>query len=255
MRRFTDRFTKVGFSARKFVSCYGLAEATLAVSATRLDDVPRTIDLDKISHLSCGPPLDGVEIRIVDPVTETAVDEGAVGEIWAAGKNISAGYYSRGDGETFVERQNKRYLRTGDLGSISGGELFVTGRMKDVIVLNGKNHSPADIEALVVESHPAVPVNGCAAFSVELDDRERLVIVSEMKRTFIKVDPERVTSAIMAALGLGGLAPIDVVLIAPNTLPKTTSGKIARSKCRHLWESKMLRRVEITATAAEYVRS
>ncbi|HEY2737905.1 MAG TPA: fatty acyl-AMP ligase, partial [Thermoanaerobaculia bacterium] len=180
LRRFAEAFAPCGFRRAAFVPCYGLAEATLLVTAARgAADAP---------PVSCGAPSGG-EVLVVDE-SGRACAEGVVGEIWVAGPSVAAGYWNRPDethatfGATLREGHEPplRYLRTGDLGFERGGELVITGRLKDLIILRGRNLYPQDIERTAEQAHPALRAGGGAAFSVEEQGEERLIVVYEVER-------------------------------------------------------------------------
>lgn len=261
MQRFTGRFSPIGFSEEKLFTCYGLAEATLAVTASTLGKRPTIVKIDqnKFEHneisltenasylelVASGVTYCDTDLRIVDPATFKECGEKEIGEIWVAGKSITVGYYNAPEitAESFVEHQGIRYLRTGDLGFLLDKELFVTGRIKDLIIIRGANHHPQDIEDTVYESHPALEANGGAAFSAEVAGEEKLVVVQELKRTARRTaDYAAIFYKILGALSeKHGLAPHDVVLVAPRALPKTSSGKIQRDACRRLWQREELK--------------
>ena len=176
---------------------------------------------------------------IVDPKTHRRCSEGTEGEIWVAGPHVAQGYWRR-PGETrdtfkacLSDDGAGPFLRTGDLGFLLDGELHVTGRLKELIILHGKNHYPQDIEATVATSHPLLRRDCGAAFSVEVTGREELVVLQEVQR---QTPPEKsfeIKCAIRQALAEDrAIKPYAVVLLKPNTIPKTTSGKIMRSACR-----------------------
>jgi acyl-CoA synthetase (AMP-forming)/AMP-acid ligase II len=258
IRRFTERFSRTGFSKEKMLPCYGLAESTLAVTAPPLGTAPTIMRLDEqklrqnevaltssetvTEIVGCGFTGGDTQLRIVDGTSLQPRGEMEIGEIWVAGKSIAAGYRGRSDlsSDTFITQKGKRFLRTGDLGFVSGKQLFVTGRIKDTVIINGQNHCPHEIERTVALSHYALQSNGCAAFSVEVEMQEKLVLVQEVRRSFLKAaDYGAVLSSIMSDVSQKiGLAPYDILLIQPNELPKTTSGKIRRSECRQLWSSR-----------------
>ncbi|WP_041259594.1 fatty acyl-AMP ligase [Pseudofrankia inefficax] len=208
--------------------------------------------------VSCGHPV-GQRLAIVDPATSRVLPDGRVGEIWVHGPNVAQGYWGNPElsattfgqwlapggpaapahGGGVVERADGLpvgpWLRTGDLGVLAGGELFVTGRLKDVIVIDGRNHYPQDVEAAVEAVHDALGRHRTAAFSVPSDDGERVVVVAEISRRALDGgwDPTTVTQAVRRAVSdRHGLAVHDVVLTRPGSVPRTTSGKIARRASR-----------------------
>lgn len=238
IRRFVDRFAPAGFDETKVFTCYGLAEATLAVSTSRLGTAP-AIAPGASEVVSCGRVLGDTQLRILDPHTRIPCAAEQVGEICIAGTSVTAGYFNRPEmtADTFVDIEGTVFLRSGDLGFVANDELFVTGRIKDLIIIRGKNHYPQDIEHSVTSAHASLQPNACAAFSVDLDGEERLVLVGEIKRTFLKAAYHANTvNAIRAEVGQAhGLIATDILLVSPGSVPKTTSGKIRRSSCRQLW--------------------
>jgi acyl-CoA synthetase (AMP-forming)/AMP-acid ligase II len=228
----------------------------LSVTTSKLGTFPQIINVDKnqLSKkkvefalngsskklVSCGKSLGDTKVKIIDPQTLKKCNENEIGEILVSGKSIAAGYLNRAKetSETFVNFHNKRFLRTGDLGFLHEHELFVTGRIKDLIIIRGKNHYPQDIEKTVFESHQALQKNACAAFSFETDSEEKLVIVQEIKRTFLQdLKFESVLELVLTNISKNhGLRPYDLVFIKPATLPKTTSGKVQRIECGKLWQ-------------------
>ncbi|HVR98103.1 MAG TPA: fatty acyl-AMP ligase, partial [Thermoanaerobaculia bacterium] len=180
---FSATFAGCGFRPGAFYPCYGLAEATLMVSGGR----PGEERAVRRQRVSCGPALAGQELAIVDPATGERRGAGEVGEIWLAGPSVVAGYWRRPE-ETAaafgarLKDGSGPFLRTGDLGFLEDGELFIAGRLKDLIILRGRNHYPQDIEATAMASHPELGGGLAAAFPVERDGEERLVVVLEIGR-------------------------------------------------------------------------
>ncbi|WP_255116072.1 fatty acyl-AMP ligase [Streptomyces sudanensis] len=261
--RFRDRFGPAcGFDPSSVIPCYGLAEATLFVSgkplgvpgvpAVRLDrealergEVRRTGARDTgaaVDVVSCGTVAHGHDVLVVDPDSRRPVPPGRVGELWVAGPNVAAGYHDRPDltAAAFRARpegaaDGPEYLRTGDLGFLLDGELFVTGRLKDLIVISGRNLHPQDIEESVTRVDPAM--RRAAAFSVRAADRdeEEVVVVAEYRgtpREFAARESglrERVTEAVTAD---HGVRPAAVHFGPPGTVLTTTSGKVRRAATR-----------------------
>jgi acyl-CoA synthetase (AMP-forming)/AMP-acid ligase II len=235
MKRFAEKFGKTGFRTESFYPGYGLAEATVFVSS-RVSSQPV---VSRRQVVSCGPPAASERLLIVDPKTHRRRSEGIEGEIWIAGPHVAQGYWKRPAEtlETFKACLSDTgagpFLRTGDLGFLLDGELYVTGRLKELIILHGKNHYPQDIEATVATSHPLLRRDCGVAFSVEVTGREELVVLQEVKR---QTPPEKsfeIKCAIRQALSEDrAIKPHSVVLLKPNTIPKTSSGKIMRSACR-----------------------
>lgn len=252
--RFVETFGPVGFRREAFYPCYGLAEATLIVSGGRKAHPPvvrrvaasapeMEIVGDTAAHhrqrliVGCGTTLPGQRILIVDPHTLAPCAQGQVGEIWVSGPSVARGYWNRPQ-ETQVMfaahpmgEQEARFLRTGDLGFLSEGELFVTGRLKDLIVIRGRNHSPEDIEATVEQCHAGLWRGACAAFAVDHESEERLVVVQAIEAG--SQDTEDILAAIREAVARHHqLRPLAIVLARSSSLAKTSSGKIQRYACR-----------------------
>jgi acyl-CoA synthetase (AMP-forming)/AMP-acid ligase II len=263
IKRFSKTFAGHGFNANATFPAYGMAEATLLIaggrrgaahvtrpvsrSALQAHAVRAPVDETDIQTLvSCGRELTGERIAIVDPDRCVRLSSGQVGEIWVSGPNV-ARYYWRND-EASKTNLNARiageddgacWLRTGDLGFLDEtGELFITGRIKDLVIIRGINHYPQDIEHTVQALHPALRQNCGAAFSVTGDEgEETLVVVQEIERTERnKIDPVEMTGLIRERVAdQHELFARHIVLIRQGSLPKTTSGKIQRSLARRLW--------------------
>lgn len=232
LETFTAAFARSGLRPEALYPCYGLAEATLMVtgSAREARPVART-DLGPRPVVGCGRPDSDHQLLIVDPQTRAPLPEGEAGEIWLSGPSVAAGYRRGGEG-TFGARlagAEGSFLRTGDLGVLVNGELFVTGRIKDLIVVVGRNHHPLDIE-LACERASAALRPGCgAAFSVERAGAERIAIVFEVAAG---VDTAVTMAAMRATVASATGGQVDAIaLLAKGTLPKTSSGKVQRHRC------------------------
>ena len=269
---FCEAFAPCGFRREAFFPCYGLAESTLMVTGGMKFEPPviRSFDASSIETgaavvrpanapavrrlVGSGRELDGQDVMIVDPQSCEALPPGRVGEIWVSGPSVAQGYWNRADAsaETFgamlaqphelpsgqavtTWRPNPGpYLRTGDLGFFDNGELFVAGRLKDLIIIRGRNHYPQDIERAVEEASSLVRAGSVAAFAVDVDGRERVVVVAEVERgrrdaaeftvAFEAIRKRLATEHELAVEGL--------VLVRPNSVPKTSSGKIQRHACK-----------------------
>lgn len=260
--RFLKRFACTGITPDVFSPCYGMAEVTLV--ATIAHNRPRFVLLDEHgevtriekaqqgAHVSSGP-IDGfLRTRIVNPETLQLCRDGEEGEIWVSGDSVSAGYWNKPEvnAKTFgvspVDESGYEYVRTGDMGFTYENDLFVTGRIKDVIIIRGRNYYPHDIERETFTAHRALYPTGAAAFGVEKNNQEALVVVCEMVRDAIGVvDLEEVKQAVRRQiLEAFELAVSDVVVILPTTLAKTTSGKIQRSRNKAMYLAGKLARVE-----------
>ncbi|EUA54609.1 AMP-binding enzyme family protein [Mycobacterium xenopi 4042] len=193
--------------------------------------------------VSCGKPLDGNVVRIVDPHTRQDLGEGRIGEVWVDGASKGGGYWRCPEktAETFEARiagdEEHTYLRTGDLGFLYEGELFVCGRTKDLIIVRGVNCYPSDIEAVVERSASQVRDGCVAAFSVENADQEALVVVAEVRDEHALPDAKALARAIRRHCHVD---PHTIVFVPPRSIPKTTSGKIRRAQTRQLWLDKTL---------------
>jgi acyl-CoA synthetase (AMP-forming)/AMP-acid ligase II/acyl carrier protein len=265
MERFAQAFASCGFRREAFYPCYGLAEATLIVSGGKKADPPvvrafqRTAlainhvipvpaeDTEKQVLVGCGRPAKGQYIVVVDPEASVPCPAGQIGEIWVSGNSVVRGYWNRPEENrhTFEARLagsgEKTFLRTGDMGFIHEGELHVTGRLKDMIVIRGLNHYPQDIERTVERCHIALEPGRGAAFSVDMDGEERLVIAHELKRTERNTGADEVVQAVRKAVAEEHALQVHAVaLLRPLTIPLTSSGKIQRSLCRKQFLEKSL---------------
>jgi acyl-CoA synthetase (AMP-forming)/AMP-acid ligase II/acyl carrier protein len=258
LEQFIKKFQPLGFSSWSFYPCYGMAEATLMISGGKVNTalVCCTVDASSLERgeivevaetesnarhfVSVGHSRLNSKIACVDPETKRRCRANQVGEIWVSGESIAQGYWQQTEAtqatfQAFLpDTGEEPWLRTGDLGFMRGEELFITGRLKDLLIFWGRNHYPQDIEWTVQNSHPALRVDGGAAISVEIDDRERLVIVQEVERTHLQSLPvDEVIQAIRQAVSeRHEIAPAAIALIKPASLPKTSSGKIQRQACR-----------------------
>jgi acyl-CoA synthetase (AMP-forming)/AMP-acid ligase II len=243
--RFAATFADVGFRREAFYPCYGLAEATLMVSGGRRDEPPKLWkDPGGPTRVSCGRACTGNELAIVDVARRARCDDGVEGEIWIRGASVASGYFGheQESRETFAATlrdtpegspQDETWLRTGDLGCVVAGELYITGRDNDTVIKNGIKFAAEDLEHTVeqLRLEPLHP-SGCAAFGYDDGKRERLVIVNEIKRDAVAAwndVGDQVVAAIAAAYGM----PADaVIFVQRGSIPRTTSGKIRRSQCR-----------------------
>ncbi|MBM4070610.1 MAG: AMP-binding protein [Planctomycetes bacterium] len=254
--RFARAFAECGFRREAAYPCYGLAEATLLATGSNRAELPITCTVDDAamrSHrvevleadrvegrtlVSSGRSPAEQQVLIVDPQTLKPCPADSVGEIWVQGPSVSRGYWNRPEVNdlTFAARLatgEGPFLRTGDLGFVRDGELFVTGRAKDLIILHGKNHYPQDIEQTVEESHAAVRQSCAAAFSVDVDDEECLVVVAEVERSSRHANLDEALQAVRSAVAVHHDVAVDsIVLIRTLSIPKTSSGKIQRHLCK-----------------------
>jgi acyl-CoA synthetase (AMP-forming)/AMP-acid ligase II len=224
MAGFAARFAKAGFRPEAFLPCYGLAEATLIVSAGHWAGPPADAD----TAVSCGTPVRRQRVVVVDPARLSPVDDGVEGEVWIAGPHITPGYLSGDASELFGELDGTRFLRTGDLGYLRGGELFISGRAKDVIVFRGVNHHAVDVEAAALDTVGRTG-RAAAAFLVETGPEPVPVLVLEAHGSRDEALAADLRAAVLARTGLRlGI----VALVPPYSLPRTSSGKTRRSATR-----------------------
>lgn len=256
--RFSQAFADSGFRAEAFYPCYGMAEATLLVTGGDYRQAPtqKQIDVsalgmgdivlaepgrdDSQTVVSCGSPSPDQQLLIVDPAERNICPEHRVGEIWVAGPSVAKGYWQQPTLTTATfaahipETGEGPFLRTGDLGFISEGELYITGRLKDLLIFRGQNHYPQDIEATVAACHPALRPDCGAAISIEWAGVERLIIVQELERSHRRqANVTEIASAVIRAVAQHhDLQLYGLFLLRTGSIPKTSSGKIQRYACR-----------------------
>jgi acyl-CoA synthetase (AMP-forming)/AMP-acid ligase II len=266
LERFAEKFAPYGLDRTALCAFYGLAEATVLVSGGRTVQGPvtRTLsraslqhhqisepanDADRYTLVGCGHAVSGEKLAIVDPQTQRELAANYIGEIWVSGPNVAPGYWknataTRDTFQAVIEGRTGVWLRTGDLGFLDeDGELFVTGRIKDLIIIRGVNHYPQDIENTAQNSHPALRRDCGAAFAAaDENDNEMLVIVHEVERAQRHhLDVDEILGAIReAVVNEHEIAVGKIVLVRPGALPKTTSGKVQRNLTRVLWQKKDL---------------
>lgn len=258
LERFNKLTAACGFRKEAFYPCYGMAETTLFISGGFKAETPiisfiketellhnrvvHTIDSSKDSQaiVSCGRSWLDHKIMIVHPKSLLTCGHGEVGEIWVSGSSVAQGYWrcTEQTQQTFqahvADTGEGPFLRTGDLGFLQNTELFVTGRIKDVIIIRGQNHYPQDIELTVQNSHLGLRYDCGAAFSLDIKGEEKLVIIQEVERTYRrKLDIEKVINNITEALtAQHGLQVYAIVLVNTGSILKTSSGKIQRQACK-----------------------
>jgi acyl-CoA synthetase (AMP-forming)/AMP-acid ligase II/acyl carrier protein len=256
LQRFSRIFEPAGFHRSSFFPCYGLAEATLFASGHHLGS-EMGISIDKASFelgkitpvkgegagrivVSCGKSPTEQTVAIVDPETMHECPTDQAGEIWLAGDHIARGYWNNADataanfGATLPTRSGTTFLRTGDLGFVRAGELFITGRLKDLIIVFGRNYFPQDIEA-TVETHTAIRIGGSVAFALTRDGSEGLGIVVEVEKDHLRGDLARVAEEVSDAVWEEHeVSVFQMVFLKPAGLPKTSSGKPRRGHTRDL---------------------
>ena len=265
LERFSKAFRICGFDRRAFCPCYGLAEASLFVSGGSQADPPvvgsfqqESLQRNRVLEatpdqagncrlVGCGRAWQEGQIRIVDPQSSAPCAPGEVGEIWVSGPHVAYGYWNRPQQsertfQAFLKGGEGPFLRSGDLGFMDGDELFITGRLKDLIIIGGLSYYPQDIERTAQQSHIGLRAGGGAAFSVQADGRQGLVVVHEIERRFRNPDVEAVARAIRKAVSEAYQVQVEAVaLLHFGSLPRTSSGKVRRRDCRQGYLSGALR--------------
>lgn len=259
LRQFADRYASSGFSSRAFCTAYGMSEGLATFDTSTAEHKPiclvverKALEEDRVviaaegewpaaqlqTLVSCGPPMTGQRLLIVDPGTLIPLADHMVGEIWNSGPLISDGYWRQPEqtARTFQARLASGegpFLRTGDLGFLHAGELYVTGRLKDMLIIRGKNIYAVDLEQAAEQAHLALLPAASAAFSVPVGQEEGLVLVHEVRPEYADLDVGEVSAAIRRHIGNVHQLPVHaVVLIESGTLPRTQTGKLQRYRCR-----------------------
>ena len=257
LQQFAGKFAACGFNEQSYFASYGLAEATLFVAggqrgqgigALRLDEQALRQNLahptlDAASGtvvMSCGTGQPGHDVRVVDPQSLLAVADNQVGEVWACGPSIAHGYWRnpQATANSFVEVDGLTWLRTGDLGFFREGQLYITGRLKDMLIVRGHNLYPQDIEQTIEREVEVVRKGRVAAFAVTVEGEEGIGIAAEISRSVQKILPAEalIKTLRQTVADACQQAPAVVVLLNPGALPKTSSGKLQRSACRQRLE-------------------
>ena len=264
LESFARKFAPYGFQSENFLSCYGLAESTLLVTGGNKSEAPqvgcfdrRELSAQRAKRLdACQPDAikvtgsgiasRGVHLQIVEPTERMPLPDGQVGEIWVRSASVGQGYWKKPEETetTFRARipsdVSTTYLRTGDLGFLLDGELYVTGRMKDLIILRGMNRYPHDVERTVISTVREAVVGGVVAFGCEFDGVEQLVLVCELARTHAHQTQAVIRKIRKQIMRCHELVPEEILLVRRGAIPKTSSGKLQRLKCRQAYLDKHL---------------
>ncbi len=271
VEQFLAAFEPHGFARSAMYPGYGLAEAVVGVSCGPVSEPLRSVMVDAgalargrvavvgAAHprahalIGCGRALDHVRIEVVNPETAALAGPGEVGELWIEGPNVALGYWGRADetratfGARLGDGSGRALLRSGDLGFVHEGHVYVAGRLKDVIVVRGANHYPQDLEETIERCHPQIGPGAVIACAVERAGAEHLAIIAEVSAGTSPDEHDRVVAAIRAAVRMDhGIEVHELALIKPRTIDKTSSGKLARQRCKqryldhaldpvHLW--------------------
>ena len=263
--QFTAKFDRASFRSQQFYPCYGLAESVLIVTGGDFRAEPIYLELDTRAMeenkvvaaesgrdsrtlTACGYPWLGMSVSIVNPETKIICPKGEIGEIWAKGPSIAQGYWDNAEEtektfKAYIEgTEDGPWLRTGDLGFIHKGQLYVSGRIKDLIIIRGSNFFPNDIEHSVENSHNALRQNSGTAFSAEIEGEEKLIIIQEVERTHMHdFNEEEVFEAIRNAIFADhGIQPNKIILVRMGSIKKTSSGKTQRFAMRTVWANNEL---------------
>jgi acyl-CoA synthetase (AMP-forming)/AMP-acid ligase II len=260
LARFERTMAPLGFDGTALIPCYGMAEATLFLSGKpagsryRTDHAPEPHGMG-CAVVSCGVVDSEHSVRIVDTATLGCLADGLVGEIWVSGPSVGAGYHNRHQLTAEVFRatlpgEDREYLRTGDLGFIRSGELFVTGRIKDLIIVSGRNIYPQDVEAAVLRADPTLRI--AAAFAIQGDRSEQLCVVAEAGHHDVTAElhskmVDSIRSSVTSEFGVAS----HVHICPKRTIPTTTSGKVRRHEARWMFLTNGLRSVEIDPIALQ----
>ncbi len=282
---FNEKFSRCGLSAETMTPCYGLAEATLLATGSKAFEaaVIRQFDASQLelgraqecpegqesgprsrrvrALVSCGRGAAGATPFVCDPESGRRLGDGEVGEICVVGGSVAQGYWRKPDATaaSFLDSDSldpqQRRFRTGDLGFLLDGELYVSGRIKDLIIVHGSNHHPADIEHSVLPLDPGFRPDGAAAFGLSIDDVERAVVVQEVERRALRnLDVAEVVAKIRVQLWQQhSLTTPAVVLVLAGSLPRTSSGKVRRHECRRQFAA-IVREQDIHASGPELAR-
>ncbi|WP_018308015.1 non-ribosomal peptide synthetase [Acetobacter aceti] len=269
LKKFHETFSPVGFRASSVTACYGMAETTLWVSGAH-NSMAHILDVDRqalaageavhssnsvetVQLVGCGNIYNDADLRIVDPDTLAECKPSRIGEIWYSGENVAQGYWENPEATeekfnfSLESAEGKKYLRTGDMGFVRNGQVYITGRLKDIIIINGKNYYPDDIENIVMESHPAMKGAACVAFSVDNDHRnERLVIIVEPHDWHLsQQQQEEATTALRSMISRdAGLRVDEVLFVRRGQVPRTSSGKLQRRAALQRYQAQEFKQIK-----------
>ena len=254
LERFANRFAEYGFRSEAFYPCYGMAESTLMITGGDHTRAPKQLTVDEenlAAHriqsadqgrvlVGCGQVIESGELEIINPQTCRRCQPNEVGEIWVTSPSIAQGYWQQPEKTQtafhayLIDTQTGPFFRTGDLGFLLENELFITGRLKDLIIIRGRNHYPQDLELTTEKAHPALRPAYGAAFAIDAQSEERLVLVHEVERHHLrKLNVPEITQAVRQAIAEHhDLQVYAIVLLKTGSIPKTSSGKIQRYACK-----------------------
>ncbi len=250
LEAFADYFEDCGFKRNAITPCYGMAEATLMISSKQTLEDYQYIFADKsalqqnkivlnpskentLPIVSCGNIDESFDLKIIDPDTNLPCVQNEIGEIWLNGPSMSSGYWNRNSDSFNNTFEGKNYFKTGDLGFINKNQLYITGRIKDMIIIRGKNYYPQDIEIPLNNAHNAIRKGCIVAFSKKVHQTEQFVIATEIKRSYKEENYDEIAEVIRANVNAkSGINPVEIHLLKADSIPKTTSGKLQRAKTK-----------------------
>jgi acyl-CoA synthetase (AMP-forming)/AMP-acid ligase II len=268
-RAFLDHFSESGLAPEAYSPCYGMAEHTLVISLCGAGQHYKTLLIDKeifekekraqlvtkggTEVMSNGRPGSDIDLRVLDPVTLRELPEGAIGEFWVSSASNGSGYYNQPEASraTFENKlQSKNFLRTGDLGFVNGGEIYITGRLKDLIIIRGRNIYPQDVERAILDQIPAIRRGSVSVFSIGKNmpgQEEKLIVLCEPEDAKMSAsDFARLLNRITQVVSeTASVACADILLLKEGSLVKTASGKIKRAACSELYTSGALRKATL----------
>jgi acyl-CoA synthetase (AMP-forming)/AMP-acid ligase II len=270
LKKFQEYFEPCGFYPEFFFPCYGMAEATLMITGGTRQVRPKVLKVSSEAlaegvatvskgaeeyrtFVSCGWTFPEQRVLIVDPDTHKIYTSGKVGEVWVCGPSIALGYFKEPKltQKTFQallsDPDPDSFLRTGDLGFLYEGELYIVDRLKDLIIIRGRNHYPQDIEWSVRSCYPCFQHYTCAAFSLEIENEEKLIICQEVERNFLSHENYYEIPNIIreCVANYHDVVPHNILLVSYGSIPKTTSGKVQRNLCRSYYTNNLLIPLEI----------
>lgn len=259
--RFAEKFSDVGFSRKSLYTCYGLAESTVFVSGSISGQgfICKTNEANNLNYISCGRAvLDDTAIRIVNPEAKKVCTTNEVGEVWISSPSVAAGYWGKAElsVETFENKivgDERTYLKTGDLAfADQHGEIFITGRIKDLIIINGQNHYPSDFEDTIVKHCHEIRPGCLAGFAVKGETTEKVVLVAELRKGVSASQMDALQAKIKKIIFTEHeLALADIVFVVSGTIPKTTSGKIQRNATKEAYLKQQLSTMKRVSTKAK----
>ncbi|MFJ4374199.1 fatty acyl-AMP ligase [Pseudomonas japonica] len=275
VQKFLKAYERFGLRAETFSPSYGMAEATLMVSGGMMSNGYSSMAMDAVTGMAlpgenpeaatpgikqviaCGVSMPDQQLRIVNPHTRRLCADHETGEIWVAGPHIALGYWNNPEasedtfGAVIEDEPPQRYLRTGDMGFLANGELYINGRIKELIIINGNNYYPQDIEETCSASHPALGPRA-AAFGVNSHSGEEIVVILELSKSMqdelTSGHLDEITSNIRSSVYRKHSLPLkEIIYVRSNGIPQTTSGKICRVSCRRNYEARSLAAIGLTA--------